>query len=44
MKITLLEYTPVNPLVKATALPYQSKESKMMIKRVFDSGRGDYYK
>ena len=38
MKITLLHYTPIEPLIKATAMPYQSKESKGLVKRVFDTG------
>lgn len=37
-KITLLHYTPIDPIIKATAMPYQSKESKGLVKRVFDSG------
>ena len=37
-KITLLHYTPIEPIMKATAMPYQSKESKGLVKRVFDSG------
>lgn len=37
-KITLLHYTPIEPLIKATAMPYQSKESKGLVKRVFDAG------
>lgn len=37
-KITLLHYTPIEPIIKATAMPYQSKESKGLVKRVFDSG------
>lgn len=37
-KITLLHYTPINPIIKATAMPYQSKESEGLVKRVFDSG------
>lgn len=38
MKITLLHHTPIDPIIKATAMPYQSKESKGLVKRVFDSG------
>ena len=37
MKITLLDYTPTEVLIKATAMPYQSKESQGLVKRVFDS-------
>lgn len=36
-KITVLHHTPMDVLVKATAMPYQSKESKGLVKRVFDS-------
>lgn len=36
-KITLLHHTPIEPIIKATAMPYQSKESKGLVKRVFDS-------
>ncbi len=38
MRIELLHYTPIEPLIKATAMPYQSKESKGLVKRVWDSG------
>lgn len=38
MKIELLHYTPIEPLIKATAMPYQSKETKGLVKRVFDNG------
>lgn len=38
MKITLLHFTPIDGIVKATAMPYQSKESKGLVRRVFDSG------
>ena len=38
MKITLIHHTPIESLVKATALPYDSKESKGLVKRVFQSG------
>lgn len=38
MNIELLHYTPIEPLVKATAMPYQSKETKGLVKRVFESG------
>lgn len=38
MKVTLLHYTPIEPLIKATAMPYQSKESNGLVKRVFDTG------
>lgn len=38
MKITLLHHTPIEPLIKATAMPYQSKESAGLVKRVWDSG------
>lgn len=38
MKVELLHHTPIEPLIKATAMPYQSKESKGLVKRVFDSG------
>lgn len=36
-KITLLDYTKIEPLIKATAMPYQSKETKGLVKRVWDS-------
>ena len=36
-KVTLLHYTPIDPIIKATAMPYQSKESTGLVKRVFDS-------
>jgi thymidylate synthase (FAD) len=38
MKIELLHYTPIEPIIKATAMPYQSKENKGLVKRVFESG------
>lgn len=38
MKIELLHYTPAEPLIKATAMPYQSKETKGLVKRVFENG------
>lgn len=38
MKIELLHYTPIESLIKATAMPYQSKESKKLVKNVWDSG------
>jgi thymidylate synthase (FAD) len=38
MKIELLHYTPIEPLIKATAMPYQSKETKGLVKRVFENG------
>lgn len=38
MRVELLHYTPIEPIVKATAMPYQSKESKGLVKRVWDSG------
>lgn len=37
-KITLLHYTPIEPIIKATAMPYQSKETKGLVKRVWNSG------
>ena len=37
MKIELLHNTPISPIVKAVAMPYQSKESKGLVKRVWDS-------
>ena len=37
-KITLLHYTPIKPLIKAAAMPYQSKESRGLVERVWDSG------
>lgn len=36
-KIKLLHYTPIEPLIKATAMPYQSKESNQLVKNVWDS-------
>lgn len=36
-KITLLHHTPIDSIVKATAMPYDSKESKGLVKRVWDS-------
>ena len=38
MKIELLHYTPIEPLIRATSMPYQSKGSKGLVKRVWDSG------
>ena len=38
MEVTLLHYTPIESLVKATALPYESKESSGLVSRVFKSG------
>lgn len=38
MKVTLLHHTPIEPIIKATAMPYQSKESKGIVKRVFEAG------
>jgi thymidylate synthase (FAD) len=38
VKIELLHYTPIEPLIKATAMPYQSKETKGLVKRVFENG------
>lgn len=38
MKVKLLDYTPIESLVKATSMPYQSKGSKALVKRVWDSG------
>jgi thymidylate synthase (FAD) len=38
LKIELLHYTPIEPLIKATAMPYQSKETKGLVKRVFENG------
>lgn len=37
MNITLLHHTPIEVLIKATAMPYQSKETKRLVKRVFDT-------
>lgn len=37
MKIQLLHYTPIEPIIKATAMPYQSKESRGLVKRVWNS-------
>lgn len=37
-KITLLHYTPIEPIAKATAMPYRSKPTKGLVSRVFDSG------
>ena len=36
-KVTLLHHTPIEVLAKATAMPYQSKISNGLVKRVFDS-------
>lgn len=36
-RITLLHHTPIEVLAKATAMPYQSKISNGLVKRVFDS-------
>lgn len=36
-KVTLLHHTPIEVLSKATALPYQSRVSNSLVKRVFDS-------
>lgn len=36
-KITLLHYTPIEPLIKATAIPYQSKPTRQLVKNVWDS-------
>ncbi|HZK00606.1 MAG TPA: FAD-dependent thymidylate synthase [Tissierellaceae bacterium] len=36
-KITLLHHTPIDSIVKATAMPYQSEESRGLVKRVWDS-------
>ena len=38
MKVSMILYTPIESLVKATAMPYQSKETVGLVKRVFDSG------
>ena len=38
MNITLLHHTPIEVFIKATAMPYQSKETKRLVKRVFDTG------
>lgn len=38
MDIELLHYTPIEPLIKATAMPYQSRETKGLVKRVFENG------
>lgn len=36
-RITLLHHTPIDSIVKATAMPYQSEESRGLVKRVWDS-------
>ena len=38
MKIKLLHYTPIDPIIEATAMPYQSKGTNQLVKRVWDSG------
>lgn len=38
MVIQLINHTPVEVLIKATAMPYQSKESAGLVKRVWESG------
>lgn len=38
MEIELLNFTPVEILAKATSMPYQSKPSPELVKRVFDTG------
>ena len=35
--VTLLSYTPIDTIVKATAIPYQSEESRGLVKRVWGS-------
>lgn len=37
MKVTLINFTPIDPLVKACAMPYQSKESNSLVKNVWES-------
>ena len=38
MEIELLNFTPVEVLAKETSMPYQSKPSPELVKRVFDTG------
>lgn len=38
MEVVLLDYTEINSLREATALPYNSKESNGLVKRVFQAG------
>ena len=38
MTIELLDFTPIEVLAKATSMPYQSKPSPELVKRVFDTG------
>lgn len=38
MKVTLLNHTPIEPLMEATAMPYQSRKTKGLVKRVFGIG------
>lgn len=38
MKIKLLHYTPVDPIIVATSLPYQSKQTNKLVENVWNSG------
>ena len=38
LKVSLLDCTGIDTLIKATAMPYQSKETRGLTKRVWDSG------
>lgn len=38
VEVNLLHVTPLDVVAKATALPYRSKESRGLVKRVFDAG------
>lgn len=38
MKVTLIDCTPLDAIMKAAAMPYQSPESEVLVKRVWDSG------
>jgi len=37
LKIALLHHTPINVIAKATSLPYDSKPTKELVERVWDS-------
>lgn len=36
-RVTLLHHTPINPIIKATAMPYQSKENSKLIESLIPS-------
>ena len=38
MQIELLDFTPIEVLAQATSMPYQSKPTNDLVKRVFDTG------